>query len=136
MTSQGVGNPFAPGETMMGYQACELHGKVYIGVEEQLKDSAGNCYEEKLTNLHAEDEIYFRYVESAKDWTKVRLITAGSGKVTVWMNGKIAGSITVEGKTRITKLTEAEIGMPAGRYEVVLKVDAAEGLEIFEVTVE
>ena len=27
MTSQGVGNPFAPGETMMGYQACELHGK-------------------------------------------------------------------------------------------------------------
>ena len=52
------------------------------------------------------------------------------------MNGKIAGSITVEGKTRITKLTEAEIGMPAGRYEVVLKVDAAEGLEIFEVTVE
>ena len=136
MTFQGVGNPFAPGETMMGYQACELHGKVYIGVEEQLKDSAGNCYEEKLTNLHAGDEIYFRYVESAKDWTKVRLITAGSGKVTVWMNGKIAGSITVEGKTGITKLTEAEIGMPAGRYEVVLKVDAAEGLEIFEVTVE
>ena len=54
----------------------------------------------------------------------------------MWMNGKIAGSITVEGKTGITKLTEAEIGMPAGRYEVVLKVDAAEGLEIFEVTVE
>ena len=37
MTSQGVGTPFAPGETMMGYQACELQGKVYIGVEEQLK---------------------------------------------------------------------------------------------------
>lgn len=135
MTSQGVGAPFAPGETMMGYQACELHGTAYIDVEEKWNDRDGNSYGEKLTNLHAGDEVYFRYVESAEPWTAIRLTTTGSGKVTVRMNGKEAGSITVEGNPKEMKQTEAAIKMPGGRYEVVLKVNASEGLEIFDATV-
>ena len=34
MTSQGAGAPFAPGETIYGYQACGLKGTVYIGAED------------------------------------------------------------------------------------------------------
>lgn len=136
MTSQGLGAPFAPGEIMMGYQACELHGKVYIGVEEHFTDSNGKCYEEKLMNLHAGDKIHFRYVESGADWSKIRLITIGSGKITVRMNGDEAGCIIVEGNEGELRKTEGKIHMPAGQYEVVLDVETSENLEIFEVTVE
>lgn len=134
MTSQGLGAPFAPGETMMGYQACELHGKVYIGVEERFTDSNGKCYEEKLMNLQSGDRIHFRYVKSDADWSKIRLTTTGSGKITVRMNGDAVGCITVEGTEGKLGKTEAVIKKTAGQYEVVLDVEASENLEIFDVT--
>ena len=36
MTSQGIGEPFAPREVIKGYQACEMSGSVYIGVNEDV----------------------------------------------------------------------------------------------------
>lgn len=47
MTSQGPGAPFAPGEKLMGYQACGLSGTCYIGEDE--------VYGEKLMNISAGD---------------------------------------------------------------------------------
>ena len=52
------------------------------------------------------------------------------------MNGDEAGCIIVEGNEGELRKTEGKIYMPAGRYEVVLDVEASENLEIFEVTVE
>ena len=40
MTSQGIGAPFGPGETIMGYQACEVHGGCYIDMCIRLGDAA------------------------------------------------------------------------------------------------
>ncbi len=48
MTSQGAGEPFAPGETIYGYQACGLKGTVYIGVEDEDGEAKRNAYCEKM----------------------------------------------------------------------------------------
>lgn len=48
MTSQGTGEPFAPGEKIMGYQACGVKGTAYIGMDQE--------YGEKLMHLSAGDE--------------------------------------------------------------------------------
>lgn len=138
MTSQGVGEPFGPGETIMGYQACGLKGSVYIGLEEagdaggtepgadcgekcaeNLPGAAGCGSEkqslgekqipaEKLTNISDGDEMTFRYVKSDKDWTGIRLTCAGSGVVEVLMNGKSAGTVEIAGSPKQMDTTECE----------------------------
>lgn len=124
MTSQGIGAPFAPGETMMGYQACQLSGSVYIG-----PDAA---FGEKLTHIVAGDDIYFRYVKKGTAWEQIRLKAKGKGKITVLMNGKTAGSIAFD----LPEVGEvcAPIHMDGGEYEVVLHGEDAQDLEIYEVT--
>ena len=59
MTSQGIGDPFAPGEKIMGYQACEVHGGCYIDIDD--------IYGEKLTHLVSGSKAIFRYVKSDND---------------------------------------------------------------------
>ncbi len=132
MTSQGVGEPFGPGEIIMGYQACSLKGSVYIGLAETEADEAvepGTDYEEKcmkdlpdagkcdsekqipaekLTNISDGDEMTFRYVKSEKDWTGISLICVGSGVIDVLMNGKSAGTVEIAGGLKQTDSTECE----------------------------
>ena len=80
MTSQGTGDPFAPGEMIYGYQACGLKGTAYIGIDE--------TYGEKLMNISPGDEAVFRYVQSDTDFSSIELICAGSGRVQIVMNVK------------------------------------------------
>ena len=122
MTSQGAGAPFAPGETIMGYQACGLKGKVYIGTDR-------GCGE-KLTNIASGDEAVFRYVRSEEDYRRAGVEARGSGKITLYMNGKEAGSVTISDG----KQTGEKLECPAGEYELTLRFEEAEGLEIISVT--
>ena len=125
MTSQGVGAPFVPGETIMGYQACGLTGSIYIGTDRQ--------YGEKLTHIAAGDTAVFRYVRSEKDWETIALTAAGSGKVVVRMNGQKAGELEITGTPGTVSTTTGRLDMPAGEYELTLEFVQAEGLELMEI---
>lgn len=123
MTSQGVGEPFAPGETIMGYQACGLTGSVYIGVDEQ--------WGEKLTNISDGDTALFRYVKSDRDWTGVQLHCNGRGQVKVWFDDHLAGVVEVS-----AGCVAAPISAPAGEYTLRLEFEHCEGLEVCSITLE
>lgn len=131
MTSQGVGEPFAPGEKIMGYQACGLKGTVFI--DENKNSDEKDEYPELLTNLSVGDRILFRYVKSAESWKQMEMEYHGTGKLRINMNGKEAGVMelgqaeTLDFKRR--KETTS-IEMPQGEYEVELEVLETEGLEI------
>jgi len=131
MTSQGVGKPFAPGEPIMGYQACGLKGEVFIGINEDAASSAK--YPEKLMNIAKGDEAVFRYIKSGREWTGICLRCLGSGKIVVLMDGKEAGCITVVGKEGQVQTVSGTIHMCAGEYEMTLKFEESEKLEILEV---
>lgn len=129
MTSQGTGAPFAPGEGMMGYQACGVKGSVYIGLDQEFG------YEEKLTGFSAGDEAVFRYVKSEEKWNKIMVTYTGSGKLQVLMNGKEAGMIHLDAgkKQDCVATTEGMIQMEAGEYELILKAEEADELDVFEI---
>lgn len=125
MTSQGVGAPFAPGETIYGYQACGLKGTAYIGLDSQ--------YEEKLMNISPGDEAVFRYVKSEKDWSGIELTCAGNGKVQVYMDGRACGTVDIIGKQGTVQKVSGEIQTLAGEYELMLKFVESDRLEIMEI---
>ena len=122
MTSQGVGEPFAPGEKILGYQACGLKGKAYIGV--------GGLYGERLMNLAEGDEAVFRYVKSNSPYTRASFEASGDGEIEILMNGETAGKVKFHDGVQ----TGDEISMPAGEYEVTLFIKKAENLYIDSLT--
>lgn len=130
MTSQGVGDPFAPGEPIMGYQACGLSGKVYIDVNTD--EATRKQYPEKLTNIQAGDEIIFRYVRSEDGYHRTVVKASGSGRLTILLNGMAAGEIRVENGIQM----EDQICAEAGEYELKMHVEEAESLEILEVVMD
>lgn len=125
MTSQGVGSPFAPGETIYGYQACGLKGTVYIGVD--------STYGEKLMHISAGDEAVFRYVHSIGEWTEIQITGAGSGTVQVFMNEAYAGTVRMEAKPEGIRSVSGAIHMPGGEYELKLLFEESAQLEIMEI---
>ena len=125
MTSQGIGEPFASGETIMGYQACEVHGGCYIDVDDR--------FGEKLVHLEKGCTAVFRYVRSKSAWTGIKLTVAGSGKVNVLLNGKSAGVVAFSGGKLFAEV-QADINMDAGKYELSLEIEQSDGLEIAELT--
>lgn len=91
MTSQGAGEPFAPGETIYGYQACGLKGTVYIGVEDENDEAKRNAYRKKLTCISPGDEIIFRYVKQDAPWSEIVCTCAGSGRLKILLDDVEAG---------------------------------------------
>lgn len=128
MTSQGIGEPFASSEVIKGYQACEMSGSVYIGVNEDVESVEE--YPEVLMNISAGDEVMFRYVKSEQEWKEISLKYRGSGKVKVKMNETCAGEITLADNKDVTNTTNQEICMEAGEYELELEIVEADKLEI------
>lgn len=128
MTSQGTGAPFAPGETIYGYQACSLKGTVYIGADDNT-----DTYNEKLTNISPGDEITFRYVRNDAPWSEIVCACSGSGRLQILLDDTAAGVIEITGETGRIRTETAGISMPAGERELKLKVEASDGLEIVEI---
>lgn len=128
MTSQGIGNPFTPGERIMGYQACGMKGSCYIDIDREYG------FEEKLVNLCDGDEVVFRYVKNADSWKGIELICTGSGLVLVFLNGKEAGTVNVFGEKAKVQTVRAPITMDAGEYELMLRFEKPEGMELMAVT--
>ena len=122
MTSQGAGEPFAPGERILGYQACGLKGGCYIDVDAD--------YGEKLTHISQGDEAVFRYVRSGDGWKEIGMRCNGSGEIEVYFGCRLAGTVIVEqGACRC-----GAFAMEAGEYELTLRFRKAQGLEVLEFT--
>lgn len=121
MTSQGPGEPFGPGEVIMGYQACGLKGNLYIdAVEEE------GAPQERLSHILEGDEAVFRYVKSDSGFKKILVRAVGSGKITVLFDPKlIGGAVITEGRQ-----SGGELQAAAGGYELTLRFDHTEGVEI------
>lgn len=87
MTSQGVGAPFVPGETIMGYQACGLRGSAYIDADER--------YGEKLTHISDGDEAVFCYVKSERGFRGITVSCRGTGTIEAYLDGVRAGTVEI-----------------------------------------
>lgn len=122
MTSQGPGEPFAPGEPLYGYQACGVTGKCYVGL--------GGPYTEQLMNISDGDTAVFRYVKSDSPYSRIEIEAAGSGEVEVVLNGESAGTIQISDGKQLVE----EIASPAGEYELELRFAGTEALEIRKIT--
>ncbi|MBO5068816.1 MAG: family 43 glycosylhydrolase [Roseburia sp.] len=123
MTSQGVGKPFGPGETIYGYQACQLSGTAFIDA-----DKKGG---EWITNISKEDAAVFRYVESETGFRSIVVEAEGSGFADIYLNDRLAGSvgIDVEGANQGI-LSDSE----KGPRELKLVFRETEKLRIISVT--
>lgn len=132
MTSQGIGEPFAPGEVIMGYQACEMSGSVYIGVNEDAESTKE--YPEVLMNISAGDEVMFRYVKSEQEWKEIEILYSGTGKIQVYMNEKIVGTINCD-KVQGVNVAKSSIKCSSGQYELKLCFESAEQIKIYQVIV-
>lgn len=122
MTSQGVGEPFAPGEAIYGYQACGVTGTCYIGL--------GGPYEEQLMNISDGDTAVFRYVRSDRAYSGISIDADGSGTVEIVMNGTGAGSIRIEKGVQQFSTIVCE----PGEYELELRFSETDNLRIQKVT--
>lgn len=132
MTSQGIGEPFASSEVIKGYQACEMSGSVYIGVNEDV-DSVEE-YPEVLMNISAGDEVMFRYVKSEQEWKEIEILYSGAGKIQVYMNEKIVGTINCD-KVQGVNVAKSSIKCSSGQYELKLRFESAEQIKIYQVIV-
>lgn len=132
MTSQGIGEPFAPGEIIKGYQACEMSGSVYIGVNEDAESAEE--YPEVLMNISAGDEVMFRYVKSEQEWKEIEILYSGAGKIQVYMNEKIVGTINCD-KVQGVNVAKSSIKCSSGQYELKLRFESAEQIKIYQVIV-
>ncbi len=125
MTSQGLGEPFSPEETIMGYQACEVHGGCFIDVDEVCG--------EKLTGMIPGAKAVFRYVRKKSDWEKIRVTARGEGVLSVWLNGNRAGEIQMDAVQGFQML-EAPLRAPGGTCELVLAAERGNAIEIRDLT--
>lgn len=132
MTSQGIGEPFAPGEIIKGYQACEISGSVYIGVNEDAESAEE--YPEVLMNISAGDEVMFRYVKSEQEWKEIEILYSGAGKIQVYMNEKIVGTINCD-KVQGVNVAKSSIKCSSGQYELKLRFESAEQIKVYQVIV-
>lgn len=125
MTSQGPGEPFGNGESIYGYQACEVYGKVFIGL-----DGKGS---ECLCNIADGDRVVFRYVKSKNGFSRAEFHTLGAGTVRLLLDGKDVGKLAIceNGKHQMFFEKTQEAGKD---QEVVLEFLEPEELKIISIT--
>lgn len=102
MTSQGAGEPFAPGERIPAFTACELHGSAYIDV---FHDS------EAVVNIGDGDSVIFRYVKNQSAIREFNFNVRGSGEIEIWLNDRIYGRADIISQ-------KLAVNIPPGNYEL------------------
>ena len=132
MTSQGIGEPFAPGEKIMGYQVCGIHGGAYIDVDAQCG--------EKLTNIREGDELIFRYAQGEPAYGRAVMETRGKGSLEIFLDAQKVGTLEIsgDGETLCSETILSMEGLPPKKdgYEVTLRCTQGEGLELLSVTLD
>ena len=105
MTSQGPGAPFALGEEISGYCACEVSGTAYVGDDTEknalvIPDGAGGAV--------------FRYVKNETAAQRLIFSAEGSGNVEVFADGQTIGTGRLESG-------EIPVSLETGMHEICLK---------------
>ena len=128
MTSQGIGEPFAPGEALMGYQACGLKGTIHIDVDKE--------YEEVLTAISDGDEAVFRYVQNEQSWKKICVTASGRGTIEVEMDREHAGTVKLASQGKKYQIYTAVLCTGSGVKELRLKFTEVENLRVAKIVLE
>lgn len=129
MTSQGAGEPFAPGENIYGYQACGLSGSLYI-------DRDDSDYGEKLTAIQEGDTAVYRYVKNEEAYLSCSITYSGGGRIEIYLNDIPAGALTLPETGDRFGTAKGEIAAPAGEYELKLVFAGASGLSIYQLVLD
>lgn len=103
MTSQGAGRPFALGESIEGWRACEVEGDVFTGEQTEL-------------HITGEGAAYFRYVEWPSPPQTVTIQAAGSGSIHVMVDCENTNTIEIDKE----QTTAGLIGQNTGQHEIRL----------------
>ena len=121
MTSQGPGEPFGPGEKIMGYQACGVYGGCYI--HRDLENGT-----EYLAVPYDGSSAVFRYAESKTGFTEIEIEGCGEGTVKVCLNDEEAAvlEVTDSGKN----VFRSSLNVPGGCYEIRLVFENVRDLRI------
>lgn len=127
MTSQGVGEPFAPGESIPAYTACGLTGNAYL---DMVPENETDSYQKHLTSIAEGDSAIFRYVASDHDYTGVEAVATGSGLIRLFLDEQEAGYVTIVGG----QVTQSSLAAPAGQYTLKLVFENVDGLELDTIT--
>ena len=122
MTSQGIGEPFTPGEAIYAYQACGVSGRCFIGL--------GGPYEEELTGIADGDTAIFRYVKSEAGFHSVKLECVGSGKIDLMFEDENVGTVSVQDGIQ----QNSAIRAIAGEHELRLCFRETDGLSVRKLT--
>ncbi len=105
MTSQGAGEPFAPGEAINAWNVCIMTGNCRLMPEGEA---------EVITGINNGDTALFRYVESEKPYEKAVVDISGEGFISVQLD--CAEVCRAEVKEGINELALSDSG--AGRREL------------------
>jgi hypothetical protein len=89
MTSQGAGDPFAPGECIPAFTACELHGGAYIGIFNN---------SEAVISVGDGDSAVFRYVKNASVIREFYCDAEGTGDIEIWLDDTMYGTMNIGSK--------------------------------------
>lgn len=109
MTSQGAGQPYAPGEKIPAYQACEVGSGAYI-------DGGTTESQPPFVQLCAGGSAVFRYFRCESPCSKARLRCSGKGKAALLAGEKTVCLFDVQSAGS----TEAAAELPAGQWELTL----------------
>jgi len=142
MTSQGLGEPFAPGERIEGWRACGVHGGACVGplTEEEARAEGIGAQErecqEYLRGLTEGASAIYRYVRSDKAYTGVRIEASGRGRLLISLDDIPAGEILITGEGSGSRMAsyEAAIAAPAGQYTLRIEVKEGENLLLDAIT--
>ena len=98
MTSQGAGKPFAPGECIPAYTACEVMGGAYVDGDALVLPAGGSAI--------------FRYFENRMPVHKVLLEGNAGNALQICVDDSIVCDVTAP---------EAAISIPAGLHELCVR---------------
>jgi len=127
MTSQGVGAPFAPGETIPAYTVCGLTGTAYLDL---VPESIPAPYLEQLIHISDGDTALFRYVASDSAYTAIQADASGSGRIRIYLDDQEVGYLTLTDG----QITDSRLSAPAGQYTLKLVFESATELRLNSIT--
>lgn len=122
MTSQGAGEPFAPGESIEARRACALSGHVRIDL-----DPSGA---EVLTQVREGDAVTFRYLARG-GYAGLTLSVAGTAEIEVAVDGVAVGVAGADGPGILRCRAPFTVSGPG---ELALRIRSPRGLSVFGVT--
>jgi hypothetical protein len=116
MTSQGTGAPFAPGESIDGWRACQVRGGGFVGAVDG---------QEALVRPRKGAGGTFRYVRNEHPISRVELTLHGTGSILVRVGGRTGEAQAVSG------VVSVDLGAIApGTHEIEIALGSGKGVSV------